>query len=223
RVGAGRAVPSRGIDRLERDWTVNGTVLRSSTWRRTAAGASAAVRPSRRAVLRASGALLAPWLLAPLAAPSDAAARFDVRALGAKGDGAGPDTRAVQAAIDAAGRSGGTVYFPPGRYVSGTLRLRSRVTLLFDADATLVASSRDKDFDPVEPLPYQAFADRETTDFRFALLQGHGLRDLSILGPGRIDGRRSSRGGPKLVALKQCRDVRIRDVTLVDAPNYAVS
>ncbi|HEU4368569.1 MAG TPA: glycosyl hydrolase family 28 protein, partial [Methylomirabilota bacterium] len=70
---------------------------------------------------------------------------------------------------------------------------------------------------------YDSFADRETTDFSFALLQGRGLQHLGIVGPGRIDGNRRSRGGPKPFALKQCRHVTIRDLTLENAPNYNVS
>jgi hypothetical protein len=43
------------------------------------------------------------------------------------------------------------------------------------------------------------------------------------MGPGRIDGNRRWRGGPKPIALKECRHVTIRDVTVENAPNYAVS
>jgi hypothetical protein len=91
------------------------------------------------------------------------------------------------------------------------------------AGATLVASPDDRDFDPYEQLDYDSFADRETTDFSFALLQGRGVHHVAILGPGRIDGNRRSRGGPKPIALKQCRHVTIRDVTLENAPNYTIS
>jgi Pectate lyase superfamily protein len=145
-----------------------------------------------------------------------------VREHGARGDGRSKDTAAIQAAIDAAA-PGGVVFFPPGDYVSGTLRLRDRLVLQLAAGATLVASPDDADFDPHEKLEYATFADRETTDFRFALLQGRRLQHLDIVGPGRIDGNRRSRGGPKPIALKQCRHVTIRDVTLENAPNYTIS
>jgi len=115
------------------------------------------------------------------------------------------------------------VLFPPGDYVSGTLHLRDHLVLRLAAGATLIASPDDADFDPYEKLEYESFADRETTDFNFALLQGRRLQHLSIIGPGRIDGNRRSRGGPKPIALKQCRHVTIRDLTLENAPNYNVS
>jgi polygalacturonase len=179
--------------------------------------------PQRRAFLKQSGALLAHTRLAHLIWPAGLAPRFDVRLHGAKGDGLSRDTRAIQAAIDAAAHADGEVYFPPGEYVSGTLRLRSRITIHLDGRATLVASPEDEDFDPREERAYDPSADAETADFRFALLQGEELSHVGVLGPGRIDGRRKARGGPKLVALRRCRGIQIRDLTLMNAPNYNVS
>jgi Pectate lyase superfamily protein/Right handed beta helix region len=176
---------------------------------------------SRRALLRGAGLLTVPWLVSwPL--PASGTPRRSVRAHGARGDGKTGDTAAIQAAIDAAA-PGGAVVFPPGDYVSGTLRLRSRLVVELAAGATLVASPDDRDFDPYEQLDYDSFADRETTDFSFALLQGRGVHHVAILGPGRIDGNRRSRGGPKPIALKQCRHVTIRDLTLDNAANYTIS
>src|SRR6266540_4320512 len=177
---------------------------------------------SRRALLRSTGALIAPLLLSRALRGTGESAQLNVRDYGARGDGKGKDTSAIQAAIDAAGRSGGTVYLPPGKYVSGTLRLRDRITLRLAAGATLIASADDADFDPYEVLDYDSFADRETTDFRFALLQGRALKAVGIFGPGRIDGNRTGRGGPKPIALKQCRDIQIRDLTIDNAPNYNI-
>lgn len=178
--------------------------------------------PSRRAFLRGAGLLTVPWLASWPMAAGAAPVRRSVRHHGARGDGRVKDTDAIQAAIDAAG-PGDTVFFPPGEYVSGTLHLRDRLVLELAADATLVASPDDRDFDAYEELDYDSFADRETTDFSFALLRGRRVQHLAIVGPGRIDGNRRFRGGPKPIALKQCRDVTIRDVTLENAPNYTIS
>jgi hypothetical protein len=185
---------------------------------------------SRRAFIQHSvTAFVAPFLLArglhaaePPPSPTSPSI-FDVRGLGARGDGRSLDTRAIQSAIDAAERARGTVYLPPGEYLSGTLHLRSHVTVLLGAGAALIASRNDDDFAPVERLGYDAYADAETTSFRFALLQGQGLERVRILGPGRIDGNRTTRAGPKPIALKQCRKVDVRNVTIVNAGNYNVS
>lgn len=148
---------------------------------------------------------------------------FNVQKFGATGDGETKDTAAVQRAIDAAGTQGGRVYFPPGRFLCGTLRLRSQVTIQLDNGATLVAARDRADFDPYEKLKYNSFADLETTDFNFALIRGRDVEHITILGPGRIDMAGRGRGGPKAIALKLCRHIQIRDLTIENSPNYNIS
>ena len=75
-----------------------------------------------------------------------AAATFDVRDFGAKGDGAAKDTAALQKAIDAAGQQGGTVLVPPGKYLSGTIHLRSNVTLHLAPGSVILASPDEARF-----------------------------------------------------------------------------
>jgi len=165
------------------------------------------------------GALALPMLLAR---PAEASARIDVRERGARGDGRTPDTRAIQAAIDAAAPAGALVDVPPGDYVCGTLRLRNRTTIRLAAGATLIASPDDADFDRPVAKGRETFADEETSDHRFALLQGQGISRVRIVGPGRIDGNRTSRSGPKPIALRECAEVEIRDLTIANAGNYAI-
>ncbi len=56
--------------------------------------------------------------------PGNQPAFFDVRHYGAKGDGTALDSKAINAAIGAAAAAGGgTVYFPAGGYLSGSIRL----------------------------------------------------------------------------------------------------
>ena len=176
---------------------------------------------TRRAFLW-HGALGLPLLLASSTRRAEAVPTVSVRERGAKGDGRTRDTRAIQDAIDAAARVGAVVHLPPGDYVSGTLHLRDRTTLRLAAGATLIASRDDEDFDrPADPR-HETFADLETSDHRFALLQGHRVGRVRILGPGRIDGNRTSRGGPKPIALRECGAVEIREVTITNAGNYAI-
>src|SRR4051812_19571906 len=53
-----------------------------------------------------------------------------VREFGAKGDAATDDTAAFQAALDDAGKIGGRVFVPPGRYMlRGRLNVPDSVTL----------------------------------------------------------------------------------------------
>jgi hypothetical protein len=149
--------------------------------------------------------------------------QFNVRQFGARGDGLAKDTKAIQAAIDAAGTLGGSVYFPPGKYLSGTVRLKSQVTLFLDAGATLVASPDKEDFDPYEKLNFKSFSDDETTDFHYALVRAQDVEHIGIVGPGAIDGNRTKRHGPKPIALKNCRHIAVRDITIRNSPNYNIS
>src|SRR4051794_3365034 len=72
---------------------------------------------------------------------------YNVRQDGAAGDGETLATPQLQAALDACGAAGGgTVLVPPGGYVTGTLWMRSGVTLHLDAGATLLGSRRVDDF-----------------------------------------------------------------------------
>ena len=66
---------------------------------------------------------------------------FNVRTLGAKGDGVTFDTVAIQKALDACTNSGGTVEFPAGTYLSKPLTVHSQTTVKLDAGARLQAST----------------------------------------------------------------------------------
>ena len=154
---------------------------------------------------------------------------FSVREFGARGDGRSRDTGAFQRAIDAAAEQGGGVVVEPGRYLCGTVHLRSHTTIHLLAGATVAESPDIADFDPYEPLEYDPGCDRETSDFAVALFAGRDIEDVTILGPGTLDGNRTRRGdrgdqpGPKPLAFKRCQNVTLRDVAVVNAPNYAVS
>ena len=149
---------------------------------------------------------------------------FNVKEFGAIGDGKYMDTQAIQATIDSCHRAnGGTVYFPSGIYLSGSIHLKSNVALYLDHGATLMASLDDADFDPYEELGFENDADHETSYFHFALIWGEDVERIAISGTGTIDGNRSKRGGPKPIALKRCKNVTIKDITILNAPNYAIS
>jgi Glycosyl hydrolases family 28/Pectate lyase superfamily protein len=146
-----------------------------------------------------------------------------VRDFGAVGDGRTDDTRALQYAIDAVHGRGGIVHLPAGTWLSGTLSLRSGVTIDLAAGAVLLASPDDDDFAPHEKLPFESDSDVETIDFAHALLTGRDLERIAIRGAGVIDMNRDRRSGPKPIALKRCRFPTVQGITIVRSPNYCVS
>ncbi|MCC6696035.1 MAG: glycoside hydrolase family 28 protein [Candidatus Hydrogenedentes bacterium] len=149
---------------------------------------------------------------------------YPVKTYGAAGDGATKDTAAVQKAIDTcAANGGGTVYFAPGTYLCGSLHLRTGVTLWLDNGATIKGSPIKADYDPYEELGFENDSDHETSYFHFALIWGEDIERIGILGSGTIDGNSQKRGGPKPIALKRCRFVDIKGISIVNAPNYCIS
>src|SRR5688572_30737609 len=63
---------------------------------------------------------------------------FPVTEYGAKGDGKTKDTAAIATALDAAEQAGGgVVKFPAGTYLTGAIKLRSKVALHVEKDATI--------------------------------------------------------------------------------------
>jgi polygalacturonase len=66
---------------------------------------------------------------------------------GATGDGITLDTKAIQEAVDECNHSGGgTVYIPPGQYLSGTILLKSNVNLHLEKGVTLLGSTDPGDY-----------------------------------------------------------------------------
>ncbi len=152
------------------------------------------------------------------------AATYDVRKYGAKGDGIADDTAALAAAVDAASKNGGgTVDVPAGTYLSGTVFLKSNLTIHLDSGATIKFSPNEASFAAYEQLPFTPVDDKETSYFRYALFTGDGLENITIEGAGTIDGNRTKRGGPKPIALKNSQHITIRSITIRNAPNYNIS
>jgi polygalacturonase len=181
---------------------------------------------SRRGFLRASVLVGGMAAVSRAAVPGGASGvdTLDVRDFGAVGDGRTRDTAALQNAIDTIGRrGGGIVHLPAGTWVSGTLHLRSGLTIDLAAGAVLLASPDRDDFAPHEKLPFESGSNVDTIGFARALLAGCDLERIAIRGAGTIDMNRDRRYGPKPIALKRCRFVTVQGVTIVRSPSYCVS
>ncbi|MFC1454444.1 glycosyl hydrolase family 28-related protein [Verrucomicrobiota bacterium] len=78
---------------------------------------------------------------------------YNIIDYGAVDDGSTVNTKCIQKAIDdCANNGGGTVYFPAGTFISGTLCLKSYVNLHLEAGAILRGSKDLSDY-PVTNSP----------------------------------------------------------------------
>ncbi len=163
-------------------------------------------------------------LLTPLAALYAAVGTqtFNIRQHGAAGNGTNLDTAAIQKTIDAAATAGGgTVVFPPGTYLSGSINVKSHVKLQLEKGATLLGSPRRSDY--------------RKLNF-YALLLADQQEDIEICGLGVIDGQgkllvADTRNlmpqrnppyadecqRPVIINFRNCRNVTVRNITLKES------
>ena len=152
-----------------------------------------------------------------------ARAVYDVRDYGAKGDGKTPCTKAIQAAVDkCAATGGGTVYLPPGKWLSATIYMESHVTLFIDSGSTLLGS-RNKD-DYGRPPGNSRDDSKQSFSYR-SIIAGADLQHIAIQGRGIIDGQGSAfrwKGGgrPKAIYLENCRDVLVEGLRMRNAGSW---
>jgi polygalacturonase len=176
---------------------------------------------------------------------------FNVRSYGATGDGKTVDTVAVNRALEAAAVArGGIVFFPAGTYLCFSIHLKSYVHLYLDQGATILAADSPQPgqqtgynggtYDTPEPnTPWQSYQDYGHNHWHNSLMWGEDIHDFSITGPGLIWGKGLSRGtstsaigpvfiaeqpgvGNKSIALKNCRNILLRDFSIFKGGHFGL-
>lgn len=164
---------------------------------------------------------------------------YDVRDFGAKGDGKALDHMAINKAIEAATKDGGgQVVLTAGTYLCGSIRLKSNVDLHLMAGAKILAAPAEmKAYDESEVFGGPEYQDGGHTYFHNSLIWAEGQQNISITGHGMIDGEGLTKHdtekagnvqggsigtGDKAIALKLCRNVTIRDITIYRGGHFAI-
>ncbi|HLI94291.1 MAG TPA: glycosyl hydrolase family 28 protein [Puia sp.] len=158
-------------------------------------------------------------------------ADYPASLFGIRSDGATLNTRSIQFAVDFIhDRGGGRLIFDVGRYLTGSIHLKSDVGLELKEGAVLLGSLNPFDYDK---------------DQFTALLLADSQRDISISGKGIIDGQgravaanivglvhrgiiqdplRSDRPNeanrPMLIYFRRCSGVTVKGVTLANAASW---
>lgn len=172
---------------------------------------------------------------------------YTITDFGARPDGKTVNTDAIQTAINQCNaQGGGTVAVPPGEFVTGAIRLLSRVNLHLESGAVLKGSG--------------GITDYYRSGIRRGILYADDAADVSVSGRGCIDGSgtiffRTDRLNPSgiekiytrqkedymnptyglddgpiacerrpgmMVDFLRCSDISVRDITLRDSPEYAL-
>ena len=170
---------------------------------------------------------------------ANAAGEYDVRDFGAAGDGKTLDHEAINRAIDSCeARGGGRVVLPAGTYLCGSIRLKNNVELHIMSGATILAAPPSmKAYDEAEHFGGPEYQDGGHTYFHNSLIYAVGKQNISITGRGMIDGKGLTRKdteragnvqggsigtGDKAIALKNCRNTLIRDVTIYRGGHFGI-
>src|SRR5437016_7392088 len=112
---------------------------------------------------------------------------FALSEFGAKADGQSNDSKAINAALEAADKAGGgVVNFSSGTYLTGAIQLRSNVGIHLEKGATIRFTTDPADY----PVVLTRWEGTECMNF-CGLLTGRDLHDISITGEGTIDGQGS--------------------------------
>lgn len=121
------------------------------------------------------------------------AAVYNILDYGAVSDTTRLSTSALQRAIDECSASGGgTVLVPAGSYKTGSIILRSHVTLNLENGATIYGSTDIKDYTPVST----SYVSLRTNTPTVQLIYADSVSHVAITGQGVIDGR--GKAFPKL-------------------------
>lgn len=188
-------------------------------------------------------------LAAGIYAPVSSAVTVSIADDGAVADGHTLNTRAIQSAVDeCAAKGGGTVLVPAGVWLSGSVELKSQVTLRLEAGAVLRGSDRLEDYPP------NGFKHREMGETR-SLLWAIGQTNISISGEGTIelsdrpffDWNKLRTGLPpekdsqladwqrrqcvvtalgrptQPIFFHQCRHIRLDDVSVKNSPSWTIT
>ncbi len=142
---------------------------------------------------------------------------YDVRNYGAKGDGKTLDTHSIQLSIDeCSSDGGGTVILSSGKFLIGTIYLKSNVTLSISAGAVLLGSTKITDY----TTDTHKNMYRNEPQMDRCLIFAKDASSICIEGPGEIDGQGNRNNFPKsglrpmLIRFLNCKDIHMKNISL---------
>lgn len=158
----------------------------------------------------------------------------EVKTIGSVVKGKKLITHAVQKAVDECSKNGGgIVRFGRGRYVLSTVFLKSNVTIEIPKDTEILGAESYYDYAQEEKVDYPIYQDSSHTYFHPSMFVGIDCKNIKITGGGKIDmrsvwdedgvrGEAIKHRGAKCIALKNCKNVEISNLEIINATDLAV-
>ena len=114
------------------------------------------------------------------------AERVDMLKAGAKANGKALNTKLINSTIDRLNRGGGgTLFFPAGTYLTGSIHLKSNITLELEAGATLLFSDNFDDYLPFVEVRHEGVMMKSFQPLIYAV----DAENITIKGEGTLDGQ----------------------------------
>ncbi len=153
-----------------------------------------------------------------------------VEDFGAVSDDEIQDTEAINKAIDSCTTlANGIVVFSKGTYLSGSIHLKSNVTLQIEKEAKIQAAPKGLNaFDAPEPITGDMYQYFGLSHFHNSLIWGDSVENVTIRGEGIISGSGSLYVNAKVgdadkaISFKLCKDVEVKDITVTDGGYMAI-
>ena len=163
---------------------------------------------------------------------------INVKDFGATGDGITDDTLAIQTAINCLPR-GGKLFFPAGTYLTAPICLKSHMVIELTENATILGVTDTKRY-PVIP---GSVCDMVTgDDVQFGTWEGNSVpmhqalifaeyaEDITIIGPGTIDGNAQNSiwwqnpkapiGRPRLLFFNRCNGITVHGIKAQNSASW---
>ncbi|MEI8271696.1 MAG: glycoside hydrolase family 28 protein [Paludibacter sp.] len=114
------------------------------------------------------------------------AERVDMAAAGACTDGSKINTILINSTIDRLNaHGGGTLFFPSGTYLTGSIKLKSNITIELEAGATLLFSDNFDDYLPFVEMRHEGIMMNSFSPLIYAV----DAENITIKGEGTINGQ----------------------------------
>lgn len=150
---------------------------------------------------------------------------YNVTEHGILGDGTTDNTAAIQILIskmEAGG--GGTIYFPSGEYVSGTIELKSNMTLLLDAGAVILGSDNPDCYPMIDRNVIEGWFQPTHS----GLVKTLNAKNVAVKGRGIINGRgynwwhKFGDERPRSIEFIHCENVLIDGIQIINSPMWTI-